>query len=41
MSQSRWHCEDSSLADADDDSADEEPVDGGDEDLGATADDGS
>ena len=38
--QSRWHCEDSSLADADDDPADEEPVDGGDEDLGATEDDG-
>jgi len=40
VSQSRWHCEDSSLADADDDSADDEPVDGGDEDLGATEDDG-
>jgi len=40
VSQSRWHCEDSSLADADeDDAVDDEPVDG-DEDLGATEDDG-
>ncbi len=38
VSQSRWQCEDSSLADADDDSADDEPVDGGDEDPGATED---
>ena len=40
VSQSRWQCEDSSLGDADDDSADDEPVDGGDEDPGATADAG-
>jgi hypothetical protein len=41
VSQSRWQCEDSSLADADDDdSADNAPVDGGDEDPGATEDDG-
>jgi hypothetical protein len=40
VSQSRWQCEDSSLADADDDdSADDAPVDGGDEDPGATEDD--
>jgi hypothetical protein len=35
VSQSRWRCEDSSLADADD-----APVDGGDEDPGATEEDG-
>jgi hypothetical protein len=41
VSQSRWRCEDSSLADADDDdSADDAPVDGGDEDPGATEEDG-
>jgi hypothetical protein len=41
VSQTRWQCEDSSLADADDDdSADDAPVDGGDEDPGATEDDG-
>jgi hypothetical protein len=39
VSQSRWQCEDSSLADADDDSADDAPVDGGDEDPGTTEDD--
>ena len=38
---SRWQCEDSSLADAEDDgSAGDEPVDDGDEDPGATEDEG-